>query len=47
MLKKNKDDSLYKLLTEKKGKLTEVSLYVDPPSAIYLTNGQCVWKDTD
>jgi hypothetical protein len=43
----NKDDSLYNWLIEKKGKLIEVSLYVDPPSAIYLTNGQCVWRDTD
>ena len=43
----NKEDSLYKWLIEKKGKLIEVSLYVDPPSAIYLTNGQCVWRDTD
>lgn len=42
----NKDDSLYKWLVEKKGGLIEVSLHADPPRAIFLTNGQCVWKNT-
>lgn len=34
-------------LLEKKGSLIEISLHDDPPNAIFLTNGQCVWRATD
>jgi len=36
--------STYKWLIQGKGSLIEISLHEDPPSAIYLADGQNIWR---